>query len=113
MMSNTGQLLTDELDSIRLSITDIMTTPIGTRIMRKDYGSKIPDLIDQPMNDILMIQLYSEIYTPILKWENRISIEQINIHEVGHGKLIMDLDAVHITTDQSINLNIPIKMGGT
>ena len=78
----TGQSLSSEIENIRQSVTDILTTPIGSRIMRRDYGSKVPDLIDQPMNGALILQLYSAIYTPILKWENRISIEQINIHEV-------------------------------
>ena len=30
------------------SIADILTTPLGTRLMRHDYGSLLPELIDQP-----------------------------------------------------------------
>lgn len=107
----TGKSLTSEIESIRQSITDILTTPIGTRIMRREYGSKIPDLIDQPMNDVLILQLYSAIYTPILKWETRISIEKINISQITQGQIIMDLDAVYMLTNQHINLNIPLQMG--
>uniref|UniRef100_UPI0026076D20 ATPase domain-containing protein n=1 Tax=uncultured Sphingobium sp. TaxID=316087 RepID=UPI0026076D20 len=31
-------------------VRDILTTPIGSRLMRRDYGSLIPELIDQPAN---------------------------------------------------------------
>lgn len=109
--SNTGTSLNSEIEHIRQAIADILTTPIGTRMMRREYGSKVPDLIDQPMNDMLILQLYSAIYTPILRWEDRISIEQITIYDVKKGKLTFDLDATHITTNQKINLNIPLQMG--
>ncbi|WP_269915433.1 GPW/gp25 family protein [Acinetobacter sp. HY1485] len=107
----TGQTLKTEIENIHQSITDILTTPIGSRIMRREYGSKIPELIDQPMNDVLILQLYSAIYTPLLKWENRISIDQIHIYELQSGLLSLGLDAVYLPTNQNINLQIPLRMG--
>lgn len=107
----TGQSLNSELDSIRQSIGDILSTPIGSRVMRREYGSKVPNLIDQPVNQNLILQLYSAIYTALLKWENRISLEQITITTIAQGYLTLDLDAVYIVTDQKLNLNIPLKMG--
>ncbi|MCV6588938.1 MAG: hypothetical protein OIF57_07920 [Marinobacterium sp.] len=47
MDSVTGKPLAD-MAHIRQSITNILTTPIGTRVMRRDYGSVLPDLIDRP-----------------------------------------------------------------
>ncbi|MGL4827152.1 MAG: GPW/gp25 family protein, partial [Vibrionaceae bacterium] len=37
-----------ELQHIKQSIQDILTTPLGSRVMRRDYGSAIFELIDQP-----------------------------------------------------------------
>lgn len=111
MMSRfTGRNLS-ELEHIKQSIQDILTTPLGSRIMRREYGSIIADLIDQPVHDVLILKLYSAIYTPITKWENRISIEQITISELDSGSLILDLEAVYLLTNQTINLNIPLQMG--
>lgn len=111
MSRETGQLLQDEIASIQQSVSDILSTPLNLRIMRRNYGSRLADLIDQPVNDALIVQLYSAIYTPILRWENRISIEKIAVSEISSGGLVVDLDAVHLLSGQTLNLNIPLKMG--
>ena len=38
------------VDHIAQSIGDILTTPLGSRVMRRDYGSLLPQLIDAPLN---------------------------------------------------------------
>ncbi len=48
MNAATGRNLTG-LDHLHQSIADILSTPIGTRVMRRDYGSRLPELIDAPM----------------------------------------------------------------
>ena len=50
MSRNTGLSLSSEADQIRQSIQDILTTPIGSRIMRRNYGSLLPQLIDARCN---------------------------------------------------------------
>ena len=49
MHAATGRSLTG-LDHLRQSVADIITTPIGSRIRRRRYGSEVPELIDQPLN---------------------------------------------------------------
>ena len=36
----------EPLDHIRQSILDIVSTPVGTRVMRPEYGSRAPRLVD-------------------------------------------------------------------
>ena len=107
----TGLIISSEIKSIEQSITDILTTPIGSRLMRGEYGSIIPDLIDQPTNDVLIVKIYSAIYTSLSRWEKRISLDSLNISELRPGVLQLDLDAVHTISGQSLNLNIPLQMG--
>lgn len=106
-------LTISEIESIEQSIEDIVTTPLGSRPMRRDYGSIIPDLIDQPMNDVLILKMYSAIYTPVSRWEKRINIESIYISNIGSGFMQLDLESVHTITGQSLNLNIPLQMGAS
>lgn len=113
MISRETGLSVTEIESIQQSIEDIITTPIGTRIMRREYGSTFADLVDQPMNEVLIIRMYSAIYTPISRWEDRISIESLNISKVSSGSLQLDLEAVHMITGQPLNLNIPLSMGAS
>lgn len=41
MSATTGRALT-EREHLAQSIADILTTPLNTRIMRRDYGSLLP-----------------------------------------------------------------------
>ena len=45
MHMGTGRAVAD-IEHLRQSISDILTTPMGTRIERRTYGSMVPDLID-------------------------------------------------------------------
>lgn len=110
---NYGQTLETEEQSIQQSIDDIVSTPIGSRIMRREYGSLIPDLIDQPINDILILKCYSAIYTAILRWEDRINVSQILNTQVKENGLIFDLEGTSTVTGQNMNLRIPLKMGAS
>ncbi len=47
--ANTGKALSG-LEHLRQSVRDILTTPIGTRVMRREYGSQLYALIDAPLN---------------------------------------------------------------
>ncbi|MEN1450892.1 GPW/gp25 family protein, partial [Pseudomonas aeruginosa] len=49
MNAHTGGAI-DRLAHIRQSIAVILTTRIGTRVMRREYGSQLPELIDAPFN---------------------------------------------------------------
>jgi phage baseplate assembly protein W len=49
MSAATGKALGD-LSYLRQSIRDILTTPKGSRVMRRGYGSDLFELIDAPMN---------------------------------------------------------------
>ncbi|MBD3768115.1 MAG: GPW/gp25 family protein [Gammaproteobacteria bacterium] len=46
--AQTGKPLSG-IDHLRQSISDILTTRVGTRVMRRDYGSQLPELADNPM----------------------------------------------------------------
>ena len=46
----TGEKLDPNSDAhLVQSIGDILTTPLGSRVLRRSYGSELPDLIDQPI----------------------------------------------------------------
>lgn len=73
MSAQTGRKL-EGLDHIQQSVADIITTPIGSRVMRRDYGSLVPELLDMPMSDALMMQVYAATVIAVARWEPRIQI---------------------------------------
>ena len=108
---NTGRSLQTEQQSIQQSLQDIITTPIGSRVMRREYGSLIFELLDQPINDVLVLKCYSAIYTAISSWEDRISISQIYMSNVKDNGLVFDIEGFSQITGQQMNLRIPLNMG--
>ena len=111
MSRESGRELETEIDQIRQSIQDILTTPIGSRIMRRNYGSLLPQLIDAPFNEITRLQLYAATATALIQWENRINLESISIDIVEQGKFILDLKVIVVDSNQNESLSIPLNFG--
>lgn len=76
MHRETGLILEGRRD-IAQSVTDILSTPIGTRIMREDYGSLLPELLDQPISEAMILQCYAAIIIALQHFEPRIIIESV------------------------------------
>ncbi len=101
-----------ELEHIKQSIQDILTTPIGSRVMRREYGSLLPRLIDAPLNEATILQVQSAAATAILRWENRIAIERINAQQLSNGQFHFELEVQRSNSHNAESLQIPVKIGG-
>lgn len=113
MSRQIGKALSTELEHIKQSIQDILTTPIGSRIMRREYGSRLADIVDQPTSDALILQCYSAIYTALLLWEKRIEISQISIVSPISHNLIFDMDFTLVDNNKRASLSISLSIGST
>lgn len=76
-----------ETAHILQSVRDILTTPAGTRVMRRDYGSEIFSLIDQPQHGATRLRLMAATVHALALWEPRIRIINVEIGapELGGG----------------------------
>jgi phage baseplate assembly protein W len=64
-------------DHLRQSIADILGTPLGTRVGRRDYGSRLPELLDQPLNDATRIRVFGAAALALMRQEGRARITRI------------------------------------
>lgn len=76
MATGTGKPISG-LDHLIQSVADILGTPIGSRVMRRDYGSDLPDLIDQPMNGATRMRIFAAVATALQRWEPRIRLTRV------------------------------------
>jgi uncharacterized protein len=93
------------IDHLRQSITDILTTPVGSRVMRRDYGSRLFELIDAPMNRVTIAQLYYATIEALLRWEQRIIPRRVQIVSASPGAVEIDLEAYYTPTGQIITMD--------
>lgn len=92
------------------SIRDVLTTPLGSRIQRRDYGSLLPELIDQPFNDHTRLQLFGATATALMRWEPRIRLTRVALAQGGApGVFVLDLDYQHAGSRQPRRATVPLR----
>ena len=98
------------------SIADILTTPLGSRVMRRDYGSLLFDLIDQPITGATRMLLRAATAMALRRWEPRLRLTAIGIDgEPALGSLSITVEGERTDlprANASVVLSIPIRTGG-
>lgn len=90
MNQGNGRTITDT-DHLRQSVRDILLTPQGSRIARREYGSLLSELIDQPQNPALRLQVMSAVYVALSRWEPRLTLDSITIDSSFDGSMVVEL----------------------
>ena len=103
-----GAALVDEAH-VSQSVRDILMTPVGTRVMRREYGSLLSALLDQPQNPALRLQIMSACYMALLKWEPRITLTALNFETRFNGEMIVELTGQLTDTAGDISLTISLS----
>jgi phage baseplate assembly protein W len=114
MNRRTGRRI-DLLDHIAQSVADIVTTPLGSRVMRRDYGCLLPLLLDQPDNAATQIRLTAAVAGALMRWEPRVRLTRLGIgrdpERPGYAELQLrgQIVAAPLRHPQPLTLNIPIR----
>lgn len=109
MSAQTGRKL-EGLDHIQQSVADIITTPIGSRVMRREYGSLVPELLDMPMSDALMMQVYAATVIAVTRWEPRIQITGARRTVSTQQPAAAVIELIGKTADgQPVSVGVPIQ----
>lgn len=74
------------------SIRVILTTAIGTRVMRREFGSELLSLVDAPMNDRVILAIYVATANAIMRWEPRFRLTDVGLVKAEpNGSLSLSL----------------------
>jgi len=93
------------IDHLRQSIRDILTTPIGSRIMRREYGSRLFELIDAPMNDATRVDMIAATAEALATWEPRISVDEVSVEAAEAGKFTLSLVCTYLPDGTEIEID--------
>ncbi|EBC5930261.1 baseplate assembly protein [Salmonella enterica] len=104
MSRNDGQVIADT-DHLRQSVRDILLTPQGSRLARREYGSLLSALIDQPQNPALRLQIMSAVYVALNRWEPRLTLDSITINGNFDGSMVVELTG-HSNNGAPVSLSI-------
>ena len=111
MDRTTGRRITG-IDHVRQSVADILTTPLGSRLERRNYGSLLPSLIDQPDNAHTRLRCYAAIASALMKWEPRLRVTRVGMTAGDRpGQATVDLQGDYL--GQSVSLSAALQMRGS
>lgn len=83
---NAGQYLAG-VAHLRQSITDLLTTPLGSRVMRPEYGSNLPRMVDLPVNKGWVSAVQAEMARSLRRWEPRLKLRRVTVVSVIDGQV--------------------------
>lgn len=108
MNRNTGLAISDS-EHISQSMRDILLTPVGSRVMRREYGSLLSALIDMPQNPALRLQIMVACYSAIQKWEPRIRLTSISFERGDTGEMYVDITGMRTDTGASVSTTVSLS----
>ena len=95
MNAETGGPIAGE-EHLRQSVRDILTTPLGSRVMRRDYGSRLFELVDAPMNAANTAAIVAASAEALDRWEPRYRVRRIRVAAASEGHVTIDLEGERV-----------------
>ncbi len=86
MDRHTGQPISG-IEHLQQSIEDILGTPLGSRRMLPEYGSKLRLFVDLPVNEGWKSAVQAEAARALGRWEPRLKLDQVRVISVIGGQI--------------------------
>ena len=83
------------IDHLMQSIEDILTTPIGSRLMRPEYGSSIRRFVDLPVSEGWKSAVQAEAARALNRWEPRLDLTRVQVLSVLNGRITFRLSGTY------------------
>lgn len=105
MDRRTGQPLSGSVH-LRQSVEDILSTPVGSRRMRPEYGSHLRRYVDLPVNEGWKSAVQAEVARALGRWEPRLKLERVRVTAVVDGQIILQLTGSYIGNGVVLEVNV-------
>jgi phage baseplate assembly protein W len=91
----TGKML-DGWAHVAQSIQVLLMTPKVSRVMRREFGSDLPRMIDKPLSPASIVDFYAATVGAIAKYEPRFRVVRMKIGgATTNGELTLDCEGVY------------------
>ena len=111
---NVGML--EDVEDIESSLTILLSTRLGERIMQPNYGCNLDEMVFEAMNLTMLTYLKDLVENAILYYEPRIELEglEIDTSQENEGVLLIRIDYTVRSTNSRFNYVYPFyKNEGT
>jgi hypothetical protein len=96
-------------DEIVQAITIILRTPVGSRVMRPEFGSRLHELVFAPINASTLAAARHAVEQALGYWEPRITVQHVEAlpHPEHSGVLLIAIDYQIRSTYDERSLVVP------
>ena len=97
------------LAHLRQSVVTVLTTPIGSRVLRRDFGSRLYELLDKNITPSLKMQMYAATVEALRKWEPRLVIKRVVVDPAPEGDvqntISLGIEGVYLPNGKPVTLD--------
>lgn len=105
--NTTGQYLSG-LDHLRQCVADIITTPLNSRVMTREYGCGLFDLVDHPVTGEFNVRVVESVHLALTRWEPRLQVGKVTVTGSPDGVLDITLTGRIASTDIPFRQNLEL-----
>lgn len=103
-----GVQMVSDIEDIQQSLTILLSTSLGERILQPQYGCNLRDYLFEPMNPSLIGFIQNLVENAILYFEPRIKAEKVDVtheddREYNNGVLRINVDYLIRETNSRFN----------
>lgn len=109
MSAATGAALSGE-DHLRQSVADILLTPLGSRVCRRDYGSLLSELVDQAMAATGRLRLFAASAIALARWEPRLRVTGFSLAGGADGAFALTIEAQRLDTARPAATRLSVQL---
>lgn len=100
--ASTGRAL-GGIAHVRQSVRDILLTPVGSRVLLRDYGSRLLELVDRPLSAGLLADIQAEAADALARWEPRLRLRRVAARAAG-ARVEIDLEGEYLPEGRPVLL---------
>lgn len=89
---------------MRQSVIDILSTPKNSRVLLRDYGSELPDLIDNPQDESTRVRIVGATASALARWEPRLTLKRVQVVRNGDGAFDLTIEGINKETGKPVTL---------
>jgi len=73
--------------------------------MRRDYGSRLFELVDAPTNRETLLNIYYATAEALMRWEPRLAIESVTASSLEAGRVELTMRGIYLPTGEPVAID--------
>ncbi|MCB0555666.1 MAG: GPW/gp25 family protein [Phaeodactylibacter sp.] len=100
-----GPIMVSDVEDIYQSLTILLDTALGERVMQPGYGASLQDKVFEPLDPILLTVIKDLVDRAITYHEARIDLEKVTVSSERYQEGVLDIEIAFIVRATNSRFN--------